>query len=263
MRKIVKITDKLNKYAQYSGHWWRCKWITSIILLLASTAWGFSDDQCIRCHGLQSTESNLRIDAEQYADSIHASEMGCTDCHTVPDGKEHFTRKDFKAVDCRQCHDQDNRHSGDGRVQCFECHSRHAVFSSDDPRSSLHGNNLKQTCGTCHPLQAQAAGLSGWITTAIASHPKQDPAGSYNMGMCVGCHQGQAAHGETEPVSDQNCHRCHGPLAKHAMLLGYMHTAGGGQARIVRGVAVGISFLGLVAALWLANVSLKKIGRNV
>jgi cytochrome b subunit of formate dehydrogenase len=34
---------------------------------------------------------------------------------------------------------------------CTDCHTSHAVFQHDDPRSSTHQDNLVETCGACHP----------------------------------------------------------------------------------------------------------------
>lgn len=36
-------------------------------------------------------------------------------------------------------------------VNCASCHSSHAIKSQDDPTSTVHKDNLIQTCGQCHP----------------------------------------------------------------------------------------------------------------
>ena len=45
----------------------------------------------------------------------------------------------------------------------------------------------------------------------------------YTRENCVGCHQGQAVHGEAEPVDDQTCHACHLTADGQNKLLGIMH----------------------------------------
>ena len=36
-------------------------------------------------------------------------------------------------------------------VNCASCHNSHAIKSQNDPTSSIHKDNLAQTCGQCHP----------------------------------------------------------------------------------------------------------------
>ncbi len=36
-------------------------------------------------------------------------------------------------------------------VNCASCHSSHAIKAQDDPTSTVHKDNLVQTCGQCHP----------------------------------------------------------------------------------------------------------------
>jgi hypothetical protein len=36
-------------------------------------------------------------------------------------------------------------------ANCASCHESHAIFKSDDPRSSIHIANIPRTCGKCHP----------------------------------------------------------------------------------------------------------------
>ncbi|MBI2870646.1 MAG: cytochrome b/b6 domain-containing protein [Candidatus Omnitrophica bacterium] len=36
-------------------------------------------------------------------------------------------------------------------AHCASCHGAHDILSSGDPRSSVHPENLAQTCGACHP----------------------------------------------------------------------------------------------------------------
>ncbi|OGF53359.1 MAG: hypothetical protein A2Z21_07940 [Candidatus Fraserbacteria bacterium RBG_16_55_9] len=36
-------------------------------------------------------------------------------------------------------------------ARCTSCHEYHLILPSDDPRSSVHPENLAQTCGQCHP----------------------------------------------------------------------------------------------------------------
>jgi thiosulfate reductase cytochrome b subunit len=39
---------------------------------------------------------------------------------------------------------------------CSDCHTPHANLAADDPRSSIHPDNLDETCGACHAGVSQA-----------------------------------------------------------------------------------------------------------
>ena len=72
-----------------------------------------------------------------------------------------------------------------------------------------------------HPVKPA---FSVWFPAfQIASHNKADFATAYEKDNCLGCHQGAGAHGESEPINDQNCYQCHlSPEAAGAMW-GMMH----------------------------------------
>jgi hypothetical protein len=36
-------------------------------------------------------------------------------------------------------------------ANCSSCHGSHLILAASDPNSSIHPNNLPQTCGQCHP----------------------------------------------------------------------------------------------------------------
>jgi len=57
----------------------------------------------------------------------------------------------------------------------------------------------------------------------IKSHPKQDFNGSYDHANCLGCHQGKAAHGESQAVNVQTCYKCHLTPEGRGKLLGHIH----------------------------------------
>jgi hypothetical protein len=59
--------------------------------------------------------------------------------------------------------------------------------------------------------------LSWFTSLQIVSHGKQDFGKAYSRGNCLGCHQGEGAHGEKRPINDQDCAKCHKDL------MGFMH----------------------------------------
>lgn len=194
-----------------------------LAVLHAAFAWCYTESDCIGCHDHKNLEKGYCINMKEFRSSIHG-EMGCVDCHVdIKDGR-HITGCPEK-VNCLGCHDQENLHAPNGSVSCNACHKSHYIFRVDDPRSSVYWKNLKETCGRCHLEQSQDGNFLSMLSAFhIAAHPKQDSGKTFNRGMCVGCHQGEAAHGEDGPINDQVCYKCHVPLAKNNFLLGYVHS---------------------------------------
>ncbi len=137
-------------------------------------------ETCGKCH------SDI---AEEYSESIHGVALmkgvkespTCTDCH----GEHNILKHDdpqspvaFKNLSreiCSPCHSSlklsekygivsdrfdtfsDSYHGlaiEGGSVEvanCASCHGDHNIKPSTDPTSSIHKNNLVETCGGCHP----------------------------------------------------------------------------------------------------------------
>ncbi|MFC2170005.1 cytochrome c3 family protein [Acidobacteriota bacterium] len=104
----------------------------------------------------------------------------CTDCHSEHDISSH---KDLSssvyttnvAEVCSRCHDDealalqygfltsrlktfsDSFHGTASRfgeasvANCASCHGFHGIRPSSDPKSTIHPDNLPETCGKCHP----------------------------------------------------------------------------------------------------------------
>ena len=127
-------------------------WNWAVILIILSTlnAWGYSVDDCIRCHAQGGGQSKRYISLDEYGSSIHGREITCIDCHQGVRDNGHIESKGSGKVDCQQCHEQENLHSRDGKVKCFSCHTKHHIYSPDDHRSSVYWKNLKNTCANCH-----------------------------------------------------------------------------------------------------------------
>ena len=105
----------------------------------------------------------------------------CIDCHDAHDVQDPTTiamRQQFPN-ECGNCHEKYNetfrasfhgKATGIGRAgaaMCSDCHTPHANLPASDPRSSIHPDNLKEMCGTCH---------EGEITQGFLSFdPHNDP----------------------------------------------------------------------------------------
>jgi len=206
----------------------------ALCFLMASSLFAYEPDECLNCHREGSGKSALHISVGEYEDSVHHGEIFCMDCHTGVVDETHMKKRGSENVDCGACHDQENRHGfgvksmgseGMGvRPQCHSCHTRHGIQGKDDPESSVHPKNLSRTCGSCHPAQIGDVGLLAWLPTVqIKTHGKQDFACDYDEEDCLGCHQGQGAHGEKTPLNDRDCWKCHFPTNDRTGLMGNIH----------------------------------------
>lgn len=197
-----------------------CAWFLALLVFAgACDCWAYTNKDCVRCHEAVSVSAPSA--------SAHA-ELGCLDCHTKVKDKTHESAKEEGSVNCGQCHQQGNLHGmngqGEARPRCFDCHTKHHILAKDNPKSSVNPDNLKITCGKCHPLETGRTGyLSSFLYLQIRSHKKGDFSRAYDRSDCIGCHQGRAAHGETTPLGSEKCSRCHLPGNAHGAMSGYIH----------------------------------------
>jgi cytochrome b subunit of formate dehydrogenase len=114
----------------------------------------------------------------------------CTDCHgehgilSPDDPRSPVARSRVAEMTCSPCHESavlnekygveterlttfiDSYHglkskAGDTHVaNCASCHGVHRILPSSDPTSTIHPDNLQETCGECHPgISAQMASI--------------------------------------------------------------------------------------------------------
>lgn len=142
-------------------------------LIVAGPSFSFPGPQedavCLHCHafpGLKSASgASVFVDRETYEASAHGQAgVACVDCHRDLQGvKELPHAKGLAVVNCADCH-LAYAHVSTGGVHdtwsprleahpvlCKDCHGRHDVRPSSDPRSRLSPANRPATCGRCHP----------------------------------------------------------------------------------------------------------------
>ncbi|HKK03068.1 MAG TPA: hypothetical protein VKA17_04010, partial [Gammaproteobacteria bacterium] len=104
---------------------------------------------CIDCH-----DSHSIKDPTLGADRLHMADE-CGDCH----GELYNTyRGGF--------HGKATNLGLQTSATCSDCHSPHSTLGKDDPRATIHPDNLQEMCGECH----------GDVTPAFASfNPHIDP----------------------------------------------------------------------------------------
>ena len=162
---------------------------------------------------------------------------------------------------------------------CMECHASESGESSlqislESYKASVHGRSLTclgchtgitgeahmenegettVDCIQCHGTKGGPRGLVARLSTfRIASHGKGDLAGDYEMDNCLGCHQGTGAHGETEPVTADNCQVCHDTRLPSAMW-GKIHPDQRNRSPLAAGMYICFALFFLIAVMRYAN----------
>ena len=194
-----------------------------------SDSWAYTDKECRACHGTGSQESRLTISLDTYGASVHGRNgIDCGDCHEDILDEDHEAEEGVMRVGCNQCHDQRNRHGGKAgilhRPKCYDCHGTHDILEKERHESSVHGDQLTETCRKCHASECGSDRRFFLIPAfRIATHVKQNFSEIYDKSHCLGCHQAGAAHGEGGIIHEDDCYRCHRSGGESRKLLGPFH----------------------------------------
>ena len=151
------------------------------------TAHAHAPEMCGQCHG-------LLLEEWQSGSAHGAAWLGgndeapvCTDCHSshgVEDPRS-IANQLTSAAMCGECHGEyfttfaDTFHgkaNDFGFVEvaaCVDCHTPHQSLPADDPRSSVHPDNVVATCAKCHE------GVTQNIVSYDSHSDPTDPTGNY------------------------------------------------------------------------------------
>jgi predicted CXXCH cytochrome family protein len=192
---------------------------------------------CLDCHGKHSTQKKNVPSSPTFARNV--PEL-CARCHRV--GEKAAVRIDSEVPDIVKAYEMSIH--GKGLVEsglivtatCTNCHTSHGELPPADPGSSVHRDNVADTCGNCH------YGIEETFKTSIhwpgngetdkplptcedchTSHTisRVDKA-NFRLSMmeqCGGCHEEEAEtffdtfHGKTSRLGlagSAKCYDCHG-----------------------------------------------------
>jgi cytochrome b subunit of formate dehydrogenase len=91
---------------------------------------------------------------------------------------------------------------------CTSCHTAHQPLPADDPRSSIHPDNVAGTCGTCHHGIEETFG--GSIHSPGVGDPELTP---HDLPTCEDCHTSHTIRRVDQPdfrmLTMDQCGRCH------------------------------------------------------
>jgi hypothetical protein len=203
----------------------------------------YTDQDCLSCHSKPdisqiTSDGNVRsifVDPEKWSQDIHhKGNLVCVDCHTNANPYIHF-REGFIDVDCARCHPEEaeeyqkNIHltfatpSPNKELPlCYHCHTKHHILPYDDPLSSVHEDNVGETCNKCHADVMVKGIFKGSSLGKISGHRKGDLSERFDMKVCLNCHYNDSAHGAKRPFKDF-CSRCHDVRRKARSLIGPTH----------------------------------------
>ena len=213
-----------------------------ILLLLITpigsrVVWGGDNRACFSCHKDDSLSKqdargkkvSLFVAEKEYESSVHGS-LSCSDCHTQIRDDSHAAggKAMDRRVDCASCHQKAEKeykmglHSkmimkGTERAAyCKDCHGKHGIRPSKDPKSLTHLSNIARTCSRCHSdkefvrQHAMGAGPSPGDLFKGSIHEKTGEV------SCTSCHGSHNLRSLIDPKSTifhsnipQTCGACH------------------------------------------------------
>ncbi|MDX1630815.1 MAG: hypothetical protein R3234_03080 [Thermoanaerobaculia bacterium] len=153
----------------------------------SSVSWENAPETCGSCHQLiLDTWTTKSAHGFAWEEGDQEGPV-CSTCHTAHSIKEPYQpqpRLEFPET-CGDCHHEslhtfmDSFHgkaSDLGFVTaaiCSDCHTPHANLPAGDPRSSIHPDNLQETCGECHG--AVSASFVSFDPHADPKDPEENP----------------------------------------------------------------------------------------
>lgn len=146
--------------------------LTLSLFLCFGIARGADNSACLGCHQDESMSKqdatgkkvSLFVSEAEYKDSIHGR-LSCSSCHTQIKDDAHAagsSKVSDHKVNCGACHREPEKGYQQGLhakmikkgterpAYCSDCHGKHHVLPSKNPKSMTHPDNIAKTCNRCH-----------------------------------------------------------------------------------------------------------------
>ena len=105
---------------------------------------------CTHCHGEHGIISPS--DSRSPVSRARVAEATCTPCHESTTLNERYGLPAGRIARFVDSYHGLKSKAGDLHVaNCASCHGVHRILPSSDPTSTIHPDNLQNTCGECHP----------------------------------------------------------------------------------------------------------------
>ncbi len=207
---------------------------------MTGVAWG-DNALCFGCHQDESLKKqeargksiSLFVSEPIYKHSIHAK-LSCSDCHTQIKDDKHAEggQKTSGRVNCATCHSKEEKEYLQGlhsrmimkdmerAAQCYDCHGKHNILPSKNPKSMTNVSNIEKTCDRCHSdvefVKQHALGAA-----LPEGEFKRSVHGKTGEVTCTSCHGGHNLRSLIDPKSTifrsnipQTCGTCHPDITK-------------------------------------------------
>jgi len=213
------------------------------ILPLPGVSWSGDNSACFDCHR---DESLVKKDARGRNVSLFVSEVGfkgsahgdlsCSDCHTQIKDDAHAAggkKVGDRRVACGACHKEAEKEYQQGfhaktvmkrtekAAYCYNCHGKHNILPSKNPKSMTHASNIEKTCNRCHSNvefvkeHAMGTGPTPGELFDASIHKKTGEV------TCTSCHGSHNLRSLIDPKSTifrsnipQTCGTCHPDITK-------------------------------------------------
>jgi len=227
------------------GKFWVILYLMLSIFILIGIGVGVSlanSSFCLDCHKDESLSKkdargkniSLFVSEAGFKSSVHGK-LSCSDCHQqIRDDKhaEGGKGKWDKTVNCGLCHIEAEKEYKQGlhskmimkgterAANCYDCHGKHNILPSKDPRSMTHISNIERTCNRCHSdiefVKHHALGA-----TIPGDEFKKSVHGKTGEVTCTSCHGSHNLRSLIDPKSTifrsnipQTCGSCHPDITK-------------------------------------------------
>jgi cytochrome b subunit of formate dehydrogenase len=126
---------------------------------------------CTHCHGEHGIISPN--DPRSPVSPSRIAEATCAPCHESAALNEKYGIPTGRLQSYVDSYHGLKSKAGDVQVaNCASCHGAHRILDHKDPTSSIHPDNLKETCGNCHPgISAEMAATRIHETPGISQTP--------------------------------------------------------------------------------------------
>ncbi len=161
---------------------------------------------CTDCHGDHGMMAKINMNSPTFARNIPNL---CGDCHSSGEGVAHTLKGEKKKV----VKNYEMSIHGKGLLEsglmvtatCIDCHTSHMELPEDDPNSSVHEDNVAQTCAECH------LGIFEQFRKSIHSPEVSDT--NKELPVCNDCHLSHVTKRTDVNKFRQNiidqCGKCH------------------------------------------------------
>ncbi|MBN2357123.1 cytochrome c3 family protein [candidate division KSB1 bacterium] len=204
------------------------------------------DEECLTCHAdptliveKNGKEYSLFVREAVLKGTVHEGN-GCVSCHTDADVDDFPHDSPLQKVDCGQCHDdlaQRYAKSLHGVAlarenpdapSCTDCHGKHTILDSKNPKSPSYVMNIPATCGQCHSEDSPVAKRQRLThTDALRNYTESiHGEGLFQGGLivtavCTSCHTSHDVLRHTDPASSihrdniaATCMQCHAQIER-------------------------------------------------